>query len=105
MISSAKRMKNARSTSAPVGTVLQWLGLALVFLIPLLCGWQIVWALKRGKIVAPYSHNSVLFSLQESAGSFWTVIGFYAAVGIVTALISARLLKGLWKHRGTNQNA
>ena len=80
-----------------VGAALDWFGVALLSLLPVLCAWHTLAGLKAGKVLAPYSRGSVFFTQQDDAWSFWIVIALYAVVGVITALIAARILKALWK--------
>jgi hypothetical protein len=90
-------MRVERASRGFGSAVLEWLGTALLLLLPVLCAWHTIEGLKAGKILSPYSRGLVFFSQQDDARSFWIVIALYAVVGVVTALIAVRILKALWK--------
>jgi hypothetical protein len=90
-------MNTSRSATKRTGSLFERVGTVLVLLLPLLSVLQIAAGLKSGKVVSPYSHGWVVFTRHDSAGGFWTVIALYAAVAVVTAMLSVHILRALWK--------
>lgn len=93
-----KHMHVQKASRGLVGAISEWLGTALLLLVPVLCALYAIEGLKAGKVLAPFSRRSVFISQQHDAPIFWIVIALYSLLGVVTAWIAVRLLKALWKH-------